>query len=133
LGGALAFNKIQAGNNEREVLVDLSATNLDEEIPEEVIEILEELPPPPLEEPPPEVAQEKFLHPEPKKDEEVVIEEPPPPAEKLETAVISNKTVEGIEAKDVFIPPPPPKEVAVVKVEQPKEEEIFVGVEQQPE
>lgn len=132
LGGALAFNKIQNANNEKEIMVDLSATDLDEEIPEE-LEIPEEVPPPPLEEPPPEVAQEKFLPPEPKKDEEVIVEEPPPPAEKLEVAVISNKTVEGVEAKDVFIPPPPAKEVAVVKVEKPKEEEIFVGVEQQPE
>lgn len=133
LGGALAFNKIQNANKEKDILVDLSATNLEEELPEEELEIPEDVPPPPLEEPPPEVAQEKFLPPEPKKDEEVKIEEPPPPAEKLETAVISSKTVEGVEARDVFIPPPPPKEVAVVKVEQPKEEEIFVGVEQQPE
>jgi protein TonB len=133
LGGALAFNKITAANAEKEIMVDLSATDLQEEQPEEEIEIPEDVPPPPLEEPPPEVAQEKFLPPEPKKDEEVKIEEPPPPAEKLETAVISNKTQEGIEAKDVFIPPPPPKEVAVVKVEEPKEEQVFVMVEQQPE
>ncbi|MBX2954253.1 MAG: energy transducer TonB [Leadbetterella sp.] len=128
--GALAFNKIQAANAEKEIMVDLSATNLDEEVPEEEIEIPEDVTPPPLEEPPPEVAQEKFLPPEPKKDEEVTIEEPPPSAEKLETAVISNKTVEGVEAKDVFIPPPPPKEVAVVKVEKAAEEEIFMSVEQ---
>jgi len=132
-GAALAFNKFQAANNEKKVMVILSPTDLDEEIPEEKIEIPEETPPPPMDEPPPEVAQEKFLPPEPKKDEEVTIEEPPPPAEKLETAVISNKTVEGIEAKDVFIPPPPPKEVAVVKVEKPAEEEILMAVEQQPE
>lgn len=133
LGGAFTFTKITQANAEKDVLVDLSATNLDEEIPEEEIEIPEELPPPPLEEPPEEVAQEKFLPPEPKKDEEVKVEEPPPPAEKVEKAVISSKTVEGVEAKDVFIPPPPPKEVAVVKVEEPKEEQIFVGVEQSPE
>ena len=134
LGGVLAVNKINAANADKEINVDLSAMDLMEELPEEeVLEIPEEVPPPPVNEPPPEVAQEKFLPPEPKKDEEVKFEEPPPPAEKLETAVISNKKVEGEAVKDVFIPPPPPKEVAVVKVEAPKEEEIFVGVEQQPE
>ena len=132
LGGAFTFTKINEAAKEREINVDLSASLIEEEIPEEVI-IPEELPPPPLEEPPEEVAQEKFLPPEPKKDEEVVIEEPPPPAEKLERAVISSKTVEGVEAKDVFIPPPPPKAVAVVKVEETKEEQIFIGVEQSPE
>lgn len=131
--GAFAFTKITEAARERDINVDLSAQNLEEELPEEEIEIPEELPPPPLEEPPPEVAQEKFLPPEPKKDEEVKIEEPPPPAEKLETAVISNKKVEGVEVTNVFVPPPPPKEVAVVKAEAPKEEEIFVGVEQSPE
>lgn len=131
-GVALAFNKIQAANKEKEYMVDLTNMILEEEMPEEKIEIPEEIPPP-IEEPLPEVAQEKFLPPEPKKDEEVMIEEPPPPAEKLDVAVISNKTVEGVEAKDVFIPPPPPKEVAVVKVEKPAEEEILIGVEQDAE
>ena len=133
LGGSFAFTKLSQEAREREVLVDLSATNLDEEKPEEVIEVPEELPPPPLEEPPPEVAEIKFLPPEPKKDEEVKIEEPPPPAEKIEVAAISNKNVEGEAVKNVFAPPPPPKEVAVVKVEKAAEEEIFIGVEQQPE
>ena len=99
---------------------------------EEKLDIPEDIPPPPPEEIP-EVAQEKFLPPEPKKDEDVLVEEPPPPVEKLEKAVISSKTVEGVEAVDVFIPPPPPKEVEVVKVEKPAEEQIFVGVEQMPE
>jgi protein TonB len=133
LGGSFAFTKLSQEAREKDVNVDLSASLLKEDIPEEVIEIPEEVPPPPLNEPPPEIAQEKFLPPEPKKDEEVTVEEPPPPAEKLESAAISNKTVEGEAVKDVFAPPPPPKEVAVVKVEQPKEEEIFIGVEQQPE
>lgn len=132
-GAALAFNKIQAANKEREFKVDLTPVTLDEEEPEDKIEVPEEVQPPPMDEPPPEVAQEKFLPPEPKKDEEVMIEEPPPPAERLETAVISNKTVEGIEARDVFIPPPPPKEVAVVKMEPAAEDEIFMGVEQDAE
>lgn len=133
LGGAFTFTKISQEASEKDVLVDLSAQNLEEELPEEEIEIPDELPPPPLDEPPPEVAQEKFLPPEPKKDEEVKIEEPPPPADKLETAVISNKKVEGVEATNVFIPPPVVKEVAVIKAEAPKEEDIFVGVEQSPE
>ena len=131
LGGAFTFTKLNEAAREREINVDLSASLLDEEKPEEELIIPEELPPPPLEEPPEEVAQEKFLPPEPKKDEEVVIEEPPPPAEKLERAVISSKTVEGVEAKDVFIPPPPPKEVAVAKLDAPKEEEIYVSVEEE--
>jgi protein TonB len=84
-------------------------------------------------EPPPEVAQIKFLPPEPKKDEEVLVEEPPPPAEEVEKAVISNKTVEGVDAVDAFIPPPPPEEVKIVAIEKPKEEEIFTAVEQNPE
>lgn len=132
--GAFAFNKIAEENADREILVDLSASDLDEEEmeEEEIIEIPEEEPPL-VEEIPEDVAQEKFLPPEPKRDEEVVVEEPPPPAERLERAVISSQTVEGVEAVDVFIPPPPPKEVEVVNVEKPKEEQIFVGVEQMPE
>ncbi len=134
LGGALAFKKLGLDENFKETNVDLSLMNLEEELPEEEeLEIPEELPPPPMEEPPEEVAQEKFLPPEPKKDEEVKFEEPPPPAEKLETAVISSKTVEGVKVTSAFVPPPAPKETAVVRIEKPKEEEIFTAVEQQPE
>jgi len=130
-GAALAFNKIQAANREKVTYVIVNPFDLPQDDPEPVVP--EELPPPPLEEPAPEMAQEKFLPPEPKKDEEVLVEEPPPPAEKLEKAIISNKTVEGTEAKDVFIPPPPTKEVAVVKMEPVAEDEIFMGVEQEAE
>lgn len=132
-GGAFAFTKFKEANAGKDILVDLSATNLDEQLPEEELEIPEELPPPPLDEPPPEVAQEKFLPPEPKKNEEVKIEEPPPPAEKLEVAVISNKTVEGEAVRDVFVPPPPPKVAEEIKIAKTEEEEIFRGVEQNPE
>ncbi len=130
-GAALAFNKFKAANIDEGIIVDVTPIDLDQNEPPPV-DVPEEIPPP-IEEPLPEVAQEKFLPPEPKKDEEVMIEEPPPPAEKLEVAVISSKTVEGAEAKDVFIPPPPPKEVAVVKVAPPAEEEILIGVEQDAE
>ena len=61
------------------------------------------------------------------------MEEPPPPAEKVEKAVISNKTVEGEESTGIAPPPPPPAEVAVVAIEKPKEEEIFTAVEQNAE
>lgn len=132
LGGAFTFVKINQGKIEKGIDVILTAHEIDESEPED-IEIPKELPPPPLEEPPVEVAQEKFLPPEPKKDEEVSIEEPPPPAEKVEKAVISSKTVEGVEAKDVFIPPPPPKVAEEVKIEAPEENKVFVGVEQMPE
>ncbi|MCD8540646.1 MAG: TonB family protein [Leadbetterella sp.] len=131
-GAALAFNKIQSAGKEKEFEVDLTTMMLKEETPEEKIEIPEEVKPP-MDEPEPEVAQAKFLPPEPKKDEEVQFEEPPPPAEKLETTIISNKNVEGVEATSVFIPPVLPKEAAIIKVEAPAEEEIFRGVEQDPE
>jgi protein TonB len=133
LGGSFAFTKLNQEAREREVNVILTATDLPEEVPEEIIEIPEEIPPKPLDEPPPEIAQERFLPPEPKKNDDVKIEEPPPTAEKLETAAISNKTVEGEAVKDVFAPPPPPKVVALVKAEDPDEIKDFVGVEQQPE
>jgi protein TonB len=133
-GGAYTYERFILPNlpkeDFKEVEIDLS--KLQEEQPEEIIDIPPPPPPPPVE-PPPEVAQIKFLPPEPKKDEEVVIEEPPPPAEKIEKAVISSKTVEGADATDVFIPPPPPEEVKVVAIEKPKEEEIFTAVEQNPE
>ena len=132
IGGSFAFSKVRQDIQNKDFIVDLSPTDL-RDVEDPVIEIPEELPPPPLEEPLPELAQEKFLPPEPKRDEEVHIEEPPPPTEKLETAIISGETVAGVEVKDVFIPLPLPKEAGVVKVEVPKEEEIFIGVEQDPE
>jgi protein TonB len=132
LGGSFAFTKLNQEARSKDFLVDLTPTILNQSEPP-IIEIPEEIPPKPLDEPPPEIAQEKFLPPEPKKDEAVTIEEPPPTAEKLETAAISNKTVEGEAVKDVFAPPPPPKVVALVKAEDPDEIKDFVGVEQQPE
>ena len=131
-GAALAFNKIQGANKEREFEVDLSAMELNKDVPPEEIELPKEIPPP-LDEPPPAVAEAKFLPPEPKSDDEVIMEEPPPPSESLDKVAISNKTVEGAEATSVFIPPAPPKEIAVVKIEQPAEEEILLAVEQNAE
>lgn len=133
-GGAYTYNnyilpRLEAAKDQ-EVEIDLS--KLKEELPEEKLDIPPPPPPPPVE-PPPEVAQIKFLPPEPKKDEEVLVEEPPPPAEEVEKAVISNKTVEGVDAVDAFIPPPPPEEVKIVAIEKPKEEEIFTAVQQNPE
>ena len=91
-------------------------------------------PPPPPPPPAPEVAQIKFLPPEPKKDEEVVIEEPPPRLEEIENKVISNKSVEGVDALSAFTPPPaPPAEITKpVELERPAEEDIFTSVEQYP-
>ncbi|MFC3813104.1 energy transducer TonB [Lacihabitans lacunae] len=133
-GGAYTYQNYILPNlpkdNLTEVEIDLS--KIQEAPPEELPDLPPPPPPPPVE-PPPEVAQIKFLPPEPKKDEEVVIEEPPPPAEKIEKAVISNKTVKGVEVVDAFIPPPPPEEVKIVAIEKPKEEEIFTAVEQNPE
>ena len=133
LGGSFAFTKLNQDARERVVNVDLTATEIDEMTPEEVIEIPKEVPPPPLDEPLPELAQEKFLPPEPKKDEDVKMEEPPPAVEKLDGAIISNETKAGEIATNVFIPPAPLKEADVVKIEKPKDDEIFIGVEQQPE
>jgi protein TonB len=135
-GGAYTYNNIILPNlpkdNLREVEIDMSKLKQEEKIEEKKLDI----PPPPPPPPPPEqpeVATIKFLPPEPKKDDEVVNEEPPPPAEKVEKAVISSETKEGVEALDAFIPPPPPEEVKIVAIEKPVEEEIFTAVEQNPE
>ncbi len=136
LGGAWGFQKFIAPNLEKDSIevVDIDLSALEEELDEEV----PPPPPPPEEEPPPpppEVKQVQFLPPEPKADEEVVIETPPPTLKEVETAVISNKNVEGNDVTDVFTPPPPPPP-AVTKpagLGKPKEEEIFTAVEQQPE
>lgn len=134
-GGAYTYQNYILPNLPKEDLttVEIDLSKIKEELPPEELPDLPPPPPPPPVEPPPEVAQIKFLPPEPKKDEEVLIEEPPPPAEKIEKAVISNKTVEGKDALDAFIPPPPPEIVKVVAIEKPKEEQIFTAVEQQPE
>ena len=133
-GGAYTYsNYILPKILEAQTEVEIDLTKMKEEAPPEEKPDLPPPPPPPPVEPPPEVAQIKFLPPEPKKDEEVLVEEPPPPAEVVEKAVISNKTVEGVDAVDAFIPPPPPEEVKIVAIEKPKEEEIFTAVEQNPE
>jgi periplasmic protein TonB len=133
-GGAYTYQNYILPNLPKDDLteVEIDLSKIQEAPPEELPDLPPPPPPPPVE-PPPEVAQIKFLPPEPKKDEEVVIEEPPPPAEKIEKAVISNKTVKGVEVVDAFIPPPPPEEVKIVAIEKPKEEEIFTAVEQNPE
>lgn len=131
-GAALIFNKIYAASDERGIEVILDPTHLPVEKPDP-IEIPEEKMPEPLQEPPQEIAQAKFLPPEPMRDEDVHIEEPPPQVESLDNKAISNKTVEGVDVTSVFIPAAPPKEAAVVKVEQPVEEEILMSVEQDPQ
>jgi protein TonB len=132
-GGAYTYQNYILPNLNKEDLteVEIDLSKMQEEKPEDPLVIPPPPPPPPVE-PPPEVAQIKFLPPEPKKDEEVLVEEPPPPAEKIEKAVISNKTVEGADVVEAFIPPPP-EEVKIVAIEKPKEEEIFTAVEQNPE
>ena len=90
-------------------------------------------PPPPPVTPPIEMAQEKFLPPESKVDDEVVNEEPPPVQEKLENAIISNRTVEGTESPDAFTPPPPPAITVIIDVPEPEETKVFTKVEQDPE
>jgi periplasmic protein TonB len=133
-GGAYTYNKYKDKlfkDDLKEVEIDLS--KIKEELPPEEKILPPPPPPPPPVEPPPDVAQVKFLPPEPKRDEEVINEEPPPPAEEIEKAVISDKTVEGVEAVEAFVPPPPPEEVKVVAIEKPAEEEIFTAVEQQAE
>ncbi len=134
-GGAWTYQKYILPNLDRETIreVEIDLSKMKEEIPEDKPDLPPPPPPPPVE-PPPDVAQVKFLPPEPKKDEEVTIEEPPPPAEIVEKAVISNKTVEGVDAVQSFTPPPPPPEITKpVALEKPKEEEIFTAVEQNPE
>jgi periplasmic protein TonB len=133
-GGAYTYQNYILPNLPKEDLteVEIDLSKMKEEVPEEKVDVPPPPPPPPVE-PPPEVAQIKFLPPEPKKDEEVLVEEPPPPAEKIEKAVISNKTVEGADVTEAFIPPPPPEEVKVVAIEKPREDEIFTAVEQNPE
>lgn len=136
VGGSWGFNKFIKPNLEKDDITvrDINLEDLQQEEEEEDLP-----PPPPPEEepppPPPEIKQIQFLPPEPKADEEVKIEEPPPKIEEVEKAVISNKTVEGEDVTNVFVPPPPPPP-AITKpagLGKPKEEEIFTAVEQQPE
>lgn len=137
LGGAWGYQRFIVPNLEKDAfeVVDIDLSALDEKLEEEA----PPPPPPPQEEepppPPPEIKQVQFLPPEPKADEEVVIEVPPPTLKEVETAVISNKTVEGEDVTNVFTPPPPPPP-AITKpagLGKPKEEEIFTAVEQMPE
>ncbi len=133
-GGAWTYQKYIVPNLEKDVIreVEIDLSKMKEEIPEERPELPP--PPPPPVELPQDVAQIKFLPPEPKKDDDVPIEEPPPPAEEVEKAVISNKTVEGVDAVQSFTPPPPPPEITKpVALEKPVEEQIFTSVEQSPE
>lgn len=130
IGGVFAFQRMMADGEERGINVILTASTI--QVEEPPVEIPKEEPEP-LVEPPKEVAEARFLPPEPMKDEEVVVEDPPPAVETLENKVISNKTVEGEEASNVFIPPAPTKEASVVHIEKPVEEEILISVEQQAE
>ncbi len=116
----------------KEVAVEIDLAKLKEEKVDD--KPLDLPPPPPPEQKPPEVATIKFLPPEPKPDDEVKNEEPPPPAEEIEKAVISNETKEGIESDEIAAAPPPVVEAPkAVEIEQPKEDEIFTTVEQNPE
>lgn len=122
------------GDDENLQAVEIDLSKLKEEKQEEKKPDLPP-PPPPPEQKPPEVAQIKFLPPEPKADEEVKEEDPPPKVEEVEKAVISNVTKEGVETDEIAAPPPPADEGVgkPAEVEQPKEEEIFTTVEQNPE
>jgi periplasmic protein TonB len=130
---AWSMNQFKSNNDDLQA-VEIDLSKLKEEKPEE--EKKPDIPPPPPPpEKPPEVAQIKFLPPEPKADEEVKEEDPPPKVEEVEKAVISNVTKEGVETEEIAAPPPPADDGAgkPAEVEQPKEEEIFTTVEQNPE
>jgi periplasmic protein TonB len=132
-GGAFTYQTYILPNLPKEKLkiVELDLKDISKiEEPEE-IKIIP--PPPKVETPPMELEQVKFLPPEPKTDDQVSIEEPPPSIEKIEKAIISNKNVEGEEAKDVFVLPPPPVETKIIALEKSEEEEKFTSVEQMPE
>lgn len=135
-GGALlaawGFNRYAANKQEDLQSVEIDLSKLKEDQPEEK---KPDIPPPPPEpEPPkPEVAQIKFIPPEPKADEEVKNEEPPPKVEEVENKVISNVTKEGIETEEVAAAPPPVEAPKPAEIEQPREDEIFTTVEQNPE
>jgi periplasmic protein TonB len=130
IGAPMLYASIQP-KAKKEVAVEIDLTKLKEEKVED--KPLDLPPPPPPEQKPPEVQTIKFLPPEPKPDEEVKNEEPPPPAEQIEKAVISNETKEGIESDEVAAAPPVVEAPKAVEIEQPKEDEIFTTVEQNPE
>lgn len=131
---AWGFNKFGGKEEENLQAVEIDLSKLKEEKQEEKKPDIPP-PPPPPEQKQPEVAQIKFLPPEPKADEEVKEEDPPPKVEEVEKAVISNVTKEGVETEEIAAPPPPADEGVgkPAEVEQPKEEEIFTTVEQNPE
>ncbi|PLK44622.1 energy transducer TonB [Emticicia sp. TH156] len=135
-GGALlaAWSVNKFGGNKEEELqtVEIDLSKLKEEKQEEK---KPDIPPPPPEPEPPkqEIAQIKFIPPEPKADEEVKNEEPPPKVEEVENKVISNVNKEGVETEEVAAAPPPVEAPKPAEIAQPKEDEIFTTVEQQPE
>lgn len=131
---AWGFNKFGGKEEENLQAVEIDLSKLKEEKQEEKKPDIPP-PPPPPEQKQPEVAQIKFLPPEPKADEDVKEEDPPPKVEEVEKAVISNVTKEGTETDEIAAPPPPADEGVgkPAEVEQPKEEEIFTTVEQNPE
>ncbi len=113
----------------------------EEKVPiEEMIEVdLAKLPPPPENpnEPPPppppqiempKVETIKFLPPEVKKDE--LVNDPPPTITEVKEAVIANKDQEGVKGDETAVVV---EEAAPVAIEEPKEEEVFTVVEQQPQ
>jgi len=73
------------------------------------------------------------LLPEHKPDEEVKNEVPSTPVEQIKKADIPNETKEGVESDEVAAAPPPVEAPRAVEIEQPKEDEIFTTVEQNPE
>lgn len=135
-GGALlaawSFNKFGGSDQEELQSVEIDLSKLKEEKQEEK---KPDIPPPPLEPEPPkqEIAQIKFIPPEPKADDEVKNEEPPPKVEEVENKVISNINKEGAETEEVAAAPPPVEAPKPAEIEQPREDEIFTTVEQQPE
>ena len=135
-GGALlaawSFNKFGGSDQEELQSVEIDLSKLKEEKQEEK---KPDIPPPPPEPEPPkqEIAQIKFIPPEPKADDEVKNEEPPPKVEEVENKVISNINKEGAETEEVAAAPPPVEAPKPAEIEQPREDEIFTTVEQQPE
>lgn len=110
-----------------------------EEKVENVTVNLELLPPPPVDPktppppPPPKIelpkvaAAVKFLPPKVEEDEKV--QEDPPTVDEMKDKVISTENVKGEEGIDNMIEEPAPAQV----IEEPKQDEVFLVVEEMPE
>lgn len=120
--------------------VILTYLNVGKEEKVENVEInLELLPPPPVDPntppppPPPKIelpkvaAAVKFLPPKVEEDEKV--QEDPPTVDEMKDKVISTENVKGEEGIDNMIEEPAPAQV----IEEPKQEEVFLVVEEMPD